>query len=76
MKQYCRYCSELVVGDVPYCRAYEKVLSESAAKRVNTCRDFDLNPMDAFGENLEGYHPRREKTPDELVTERNQLRFI
>lgn len=76
MKQYCRYCSSLIYGDVPYCEKYERVMSESAAKRVNTCKDFDLNPIDAFGENKKGYQPRREKTPEEKQIKENQVSFL
>lgn len=76
MKQYCRYCSWLVYGDVPYCRKDERVLSEAYAKRVNTCKDFDLNPIDAFGENEKGYRPRREKTPEEKQIKENQVSFL
>lgn len=76
MKQYCRYCSSLIYGDVPYCEKHERVMSESAAKRVNTCKDFDLNPIDAFGENEKGYRPRRERTPEEIALKKNQVSFL
>lgn len=76
MKQYCRYCSSLIYGDVPYCEKQERVMSESAAKRVNTCKDFDLNPIDAFGENEKGYRPRRERTPEEIALKKNQVSFL
>lgn len=51
-------------------------MSESAAKRVNQCKDFDLNPIDAFGENKKGYRPRREKTPEEIDFKKNQVSFL
>lgn len=76
MKQYCRYCCYLVYGDWPYCEKKEKLMSESASKRANTCKDFILNPIDAFGENEKGYQPRREKTPEEIMAKENQMRFI
>ena len=76
MKQYCRYCAFLVCGDWPYCEVKRKTMSESAAKRVNTCKDFALNPIDAFGENEKGYQPRREKTPEEIATKKNQVSFL
>ena len=76
MKQYCRYCSNLVYGDWPYCEKKEKTMSESAAKRANTCKDFDLNPIDAFGENEKGYQPRREKTPEEIALKERQVSFL
>ena len=40
MKQYCRYCCCCSFGDVYYCGFYDKVLSESAVKRVNKCPEF------------------------------------
>ena len=76
MKQYCRYCCYLVYGDWPYCEKKEKLMSESAAKLVNTCKDFALNPIDAFGENEKGYQPRREKTHKEIATKKNQVSFL
>ena len=76
MKQYCRYCSNLVYGDLPYCEKKEKTMSKSAAKRANTCKDFDLNPIDAFGENEKGYQPRREKTPEEIALKESQVSFL
>ena len=32
MKQYCRYCSYCSYGDVCYCDAKKKTMSEEAAK--------------------------------------------
>lgn len=61
MSQYCRYCSSLVVGDINYCTTKDKSISESAAKATNKCKDFELNPIDAFGENEKGYQPREKK---------------
>ena len=75
MKQYCRYCSNLCYGDVAYCRKHEQTMSDAAARRVNTCKDFDLNPIDAFGENPNPYKPRREKTPEESEVDTNQIRM-
>lgn len=61
MKQYCRYCSNLVVGDAPYCDVLKDTIRESKAKRVNNCPSFDFNPIDAFYENKRGYQPRGKK---------------
>ena len=61
MKQYCRYCCYLVVGDANYCSMQDKTMSEATAKSVNRCHDFALNPIDAFGENENGYRPRRQE---------------
>lgn len=49
MKQYCRYCCNLTVGDVAYCSAQERIISEASAKAQNRCSDFLYNPIDAFG---------------------------
>lgn len=61
MKQYCRYCCYLVVGDANYCTKHEKTMSEATAKSLNRCGDFAFNPMDAFFENEKGYTPRKQK---------------
>lgn len=61
MKQYCRYCSALVTGNGIYCTEKNETMSESKAKRVNSCPHFNLNPMDAFFENEKGYQPREPK---------------
>lgn len=62
MAQYCRYCSALVVGDIPYCTKKKKQIKETNAKTTNYCPHYDLNPIDAFGENEKGYQPRNPKT--------------
>lgn len=64
MKQYCRYCAALVVGDWPYCRSKEKFVSEYAAKKTNNCPQFEFCEMDAFQENQRPYTPRKEKPPE------------
>ena len=58
MKQYCRYCVNLVAGNGTWCEKRQKEMSDSAAKRVNHCKDFAFCEIDAFCENLAGYHPR------------------
>ena len=58
MTQYCRYCINLAAGNGTWCSKHEKEMSDSTAKRVNHCKDFDFCEIDAFGENLAGYHPR------------------
>lgn len=60
MKQYCRYCAGLVAGNGTYCTKKNKEMSDSAAKHTNKCKDFELNPIDAFGE-TDGYKPRKER---------------
>ena len=60
MKQYCRYCSNCIVGDAVYCEALNKTMSEEKAKRVNRCKEFVFNEIDVF--DLEKrYKPRKEK---------------
>ena len=58
MKQYCRYCAHLAYGNGTWCEKRQKEMSDSAAKRVNHCKDFAFCEIDAFCENLAGYHPR------------------
>lgn len=58
MKQYCRYCAHLVYGNGTWCEKHQTDMSESAAKRLNHCKDFDFCEIDAFCENPTGYHPR------------------
>ena len=60
MKQYCRYCTNLVTGNGIYCTAKNKEIKESTAKAVNHCKEFELNKMDAFFE-TDGYKPRKPK---------------
>lgn len=70
MKQYCRYCVELCVNNVPYCQAKEKVLSRSYCMHTNNCKDFrfaDVEPeyQDAFGI-TNGYRPRKPKHSQQI----------
>jgi hypothetical protein len=61
MAQYCRYCSWFVTGNGDYCTKEERELSSTYAKRTNQCKNFSLNPIDAYGENEKGYQPRKPK---------------
>lgn len=61
MKQYCRYCSNMVCGDANYCTAKKKCFSDNYIKSTNDCKDFDLNPIDALGENEKGYQSKEPK---------------
>ena len=61
MTQYCRYCSNMVCGDANYCTVKEQLFSDEYIKATNKCKEFDLNPIDALGENIKGYHPREHK---------------
>lgn len=71
MAQYCRYCAWCCYGDVAWCEKHQKTMSETSAKRSNHCKDFELNPIDAFHENERGYVPRQKvvKTYDQLSLE-------
>lgn len=62
MKQYCRYCVNLCVNNVPYCMEKKQCLSVSYCKHPNNCKEFifaNVEPeyQDAFGE-TNGYKPR------------------
>ena len=68
MKQYCRYCINLCVNNVPYCMEHKECLSESYCKHPNNCKDFvfaNVEPenQDAFGE-TNGYKPRQPRQKD------------
>lgn len=56
--QYCRYCAYFVTGNGNYCEIKNTNPTDKQAKRANKCKDFLLNEIDAFCENLNGYHPR------------------
>lgn len=60
MKQYCRYCSELVVGNGIYCQYKNKELSEAYTKSPNYCKDFNYLNIDAYDFNKR-YKPRKTK---------------
>ena len=79
MKQYCRYCVNLCVNNVPYCDAKNKVRSESACKRPNNCKDFVFADVedeyqDAFGE-TNGYVYVKTKGAGGWIKETNLLPF-
>ena len=59
MTQYCRYCTYCCYGDGVWCEKRQTTLSERYAKGTNKCKDFALNPIDAFYENERGYVPRK-----------------
>lgn len=61
MAQYCRYCGDLIVGDIAYCTIKKKQIPEHLAKTTNYCPHYNFNSIDAFGENEKGYQPRNAK---------------
>ena len=71
MKQYCRYCAHLVTGNGIWCGAKERFYSESYAKHTNTCKLFEFNEIDAFGE-TKGYLARQ---PIAKVKTNNQIKI-
>ena len=62
MKQYCRYCANMVCGDANWCDWYERTFSTNQIKRPNKCQGFVFNEIDALGENPHPYKPREKKT--------------
>ena len=63
MRQYCRYCSNMVCGNGNYCSVHGRTFSDAYIKSANTCKDFELNEIDALGL-TETYKPRKEKRED------------
>lgn len=61
MKQYCRYCANMVCGDANYCSWLKQTLSDNQIKNLNRCKGFEFCEIDALGENLKPYKPREEK---------------
>ena len=61
MAQYCRYCQWFVTGNGNYCERKQTEPSDRYAKSPNRCKEFELNTIDAFGENQNGYQPRKPK---------------
>lgn len=61
MAQYCRYCAYMICGDVNYCEARLTAYSNKHIKSTNRCKEFEFNPIDALGENSDGYKPRGKK---------------
>jgi len=60
MNQYCRYCNNLVTGNGTYCEAKEKEISDRAASRINHCKKFEFNEIDAYDIKRK-YKPRENK---------------
>lgn len=60
MKQYCRYCSNCIVGDAVYCETLKMTMTEEKAKRVNRCKQFIFNEIDVFDLDKR-YKPRKVK---------------
>ena len=67
MTQYCRYCANMVCGDANYCSKRKECYTDKQICRPNKCKDYDLNPIDAFGINEKGYQPRKAVLTNELA---------
>jgi len=52
-------------GDANYCSRFKTTFSDNKIKRTNKCKHFDLNPIDALGENPNEYKPTIKKKPIE-----------
>lgn len=48
MNQYCRYCSHFCIGNGNYCEAKGTNPTDSYAKSVNHCKEFDFCEIDAY----------------------------
>ena len=46
MKQYCRYCANLCMGDAVYCNHKGITMSEKSIYRPNTCKYYDYCGLD------------------------------
>lgn len=64
MTQYCRYCQNMVCGDVNYCSVKARTFTEQQICKTNTCKDFELNVVDALGSGKE-YKPRPRKATND-----------
>lgn len=60
MNQYCRYCNNLVTGNGTYCEAKEKAIRDTTAIVINHCKEFEFNPIDAYGTGKR-YKPRNKE---------------
>lgn len=75
MRQYCRYCNNLVAGNGTYCTVLNKEMSDSKAKHTNNCKHFEFNPMDAFAE-TSGYKPRTQRAIKRSDGEQMQIALM
>ena len=65
MKQYCRYCVNLVTGNGIYCTVLNKERSEASTKVVNYCKNFEFCEIDAYDMDHK-YKPKIRKPRDSL----------
>jgi len=69
MKQYCRYCINLYVGNSIYCQAKRKILTESTTKCINTCKEFEFCEMDTYDTSKEYKPHTKAHFPHKITTE-------
>lgn len=67
-KQYCRYCSWLCYGDVPYCTLKELVKTDASIRSVTLCPEFAASPLGDV-ETGELYHPRPKRPEGALKSQ-------
>ena len=65
MKQYCRYCAHMCCGDANWCEKKEKCFSDDYIRRINNCKQFEFNEIDALDIN-KTYKPRKPKKVKQL----------
>ena len=56
-----------------YCEKRKRTYSENYAKSTNNCGDFELNVIDAFGENERGHQPRTEADDRQITFEELEI---
>lgn len=59
MKQYCKYCNNLVTDNGIYCTELNKEMREGQANKLNNCSAFIFNEINAF--TGKKYVPRNRK---------------
>ena len=74
MNQYCRYCGFASEGDVYYCSAFNKILSESKLKHANNCEQYSDCGMDLV--TGKDHEPKEYKTRRKAENKYGQIRFF
>ena len=65
--QYCKYCSHCCAfeDDMAYCEIKNKTYSKAQCSRLNKCKSFEFNEIDAF-DLTKTYKPREKKQEDQV----------
>ena len=77
MKQYCKYCAHAYQIDIDlcWCEKRNTEMTDKQASRVNTCKNFELNPISVF--DLEKtYKPRTHTTKKQKNDDGKQMRML